>query len=136
VNEGPVLIICADHDLGQQLTSALAGIPLLLVSEGESAIEVLWDGNPVAVVVDFDLPRMSGYDVLRHLSMRRPELLKRTIVLIDPEDGTLPLIEDVPVGYRAPKPLDLVALARIVRRIADPVPAESSRDEGRTSQRS
>lgn len=126
MDERAVLVICADHDLEDLVTSALVGIPLLLVSDGESAIDVLWDGSPAAVVVDFDMARMGGYDVLRHLSMRRPELLERTIVLIDPDVGTLPLIEEVPVGYRVPKPLDIGALGKIALRIVDAPSSESA----------
>jgi CheY-like chemotaxis protein len=89
------------------------------VADGEAAIEHLWDASPNLIVLDLELPRHSAYDVLRHLSMYRPELLVRTVAIIaasSPEMNAL--VHAVTVGSYLEKPVDAASLRSAVARVA------------------
>ncbi len=92
-------LVAVAAELQQQVIEALDGWILHTFPDGESAIDHLWEGSPDLIVLDFDLPRMTAYDVVRHLSMRRPELLERTVVLIDGNDNARALIEGVTIRH-------------------------------------
>ena len=98
MSQGRALVAVA-AELQQQVIEALDGWTLHAFPDGESAIDHLWEGSPDLIVLDFDLPRMTAYDVVRHLSMRRPELLPRTVVLIDGNDHARALIEGVTIRH-------------------------------------
>ena len=105
VSQGRALVAVA-AELQQQVIEALDGWTLHAFPDGESAIDHLWEGSPDLIVLDFDLPRMTAYDVVRHLSMRRPELLPRTVVLIDGNDNARALIEGVTIRHCIDKSAD------------------------------
>ena|SRR5437667_2517539 len=48
--------------------------------DGAEAIEKLKNGRFNVVLLDLMMPRVNGYDVLRHIGKTQPELLRRTIV--------------------------------------------------------
>ncbi|MCM2317692.1 MAG: response regulator, partial [Thermoanaerobaculia bacterium] len=69
------------------------------------------------IVLDLMLPRLSGFDVIRHLMMRRPDLLKATIVVSGAQDSTLQFI-DVNEFYAVlHKPFDFMELPRLVEEL-------------------
>jgi len=86
-------------------------------ADGEGAIKHLWEDSFAAIVLDLLLPHLSGYDVIRHLSMRRPDLLACTIVLTGVADVSLAFIDPKSVFAILKKPLDanqlLAALAQL-----------------------
>jgi DNA-binding response OmpR family regulator len=88
------------------------------VADGEAAIDYLWEGATDLVILDFDLPRQSAYDVIRHLSMHRPELLDHTIVLFDGAPEAQALVHAVPIGTRLQKPFDSESLHYAIARVA------------------
>jgi len=48
--------------------------------DGEEAIAKLQQGTYDVILLDLMMPRVNGYDVLKHIGKTRPELLRRTIV--------------------------------------------------------
>jgi len=48
--------------------------------DGEEAIAKLRNRTYDVILLDLMMPRVNGYDVLRHIGKTRPELLRRTIV--------------------------------------------------------
>ncbi|HVT02297.1 MAG TPA: response regulator [Thermoanaerobaculia bacterium] len=85
--------------------------------DGEGAIKYLWDESFEAIVLDLMLPHLSGYDVIRHLSMRRPELLARTIILTGVTDVSLAFIDPQSVFAIIKKPLDAQELLQTLERL-------------------
>lgn len=119
VSQGRALVAVA-AELQQQVIEALDGWILHAFPDGESAIDHLWEGSPDLIVLDFDLPRMTAYDVVRHLSMRRPELLDRTVVLIDGNDNARALIEGVTIRHCIDKSIGHTAIATALRALQAP----------------
>jgi len=117
VSQGRALVAVA-AELQQQVIEALDGWTLHAFPDGESAIDHLWEGSPDLIVLDFDLPRMTAYDVVRHLAMRRPELLARTTLLMGTDDNAHALIQGVAVGRCLAKPVAAQLLSDSVRREA------------------
>ena len=111
-------LVAVGAELRQQLVEVLRGWAVIAVADGESAIDHLWEGSPDLIILDFDLPRQSAYDVIRHLSMRRPELLPRTIALFDGDPEVRALVHAVPIGTRLEKPVDASNLRTAIARVA------------------
>jgi len=84
------------------------------VVDGEGAISQLFTGFFDAIILDLMLPRLSGFDVIRHLMMRRPELLKSTIIVTGAQDSTLQFIDANELYAVLHKPFDFNELPRLV----------------------
>jgi DNA-binding NarL/FixJ family response regulator len=108
----PRALVAVAAELQQQVIDALDGWELHVSPDGEDAIGCLWEASPDLVVIDFDLPRMTAYDLVRHLCMRRPELLCRTLILVEHDDAARALLEDVAIGCTLEKPFDADSFAR------------------------
>jgi DNA-binding NarL/FixJ family response regulator len=114
---GPLVAI-HDEELRQRVVAALGDPPAFDAGDGEAAIDHLWQATPSVIILDLELPRLSAYDVVRHLSMRRPELLPRVVVLTPEGDQIAPLLEELDLRHRVPKPFAVAALIDLVRAIA------------------
>jgi DNA-binding response OmpR family regulator len=111
-----VLIVEDDPILRDRIARSLAEYEVSLAEDGEAAIEFLWNRSFDAIVLDLMLPRLSGYDVIRHLTMRTPELLRRTIITTGAVDGTLTYLQTEDVFALLRKPFALEELnATLVR---------------------
>lgn len=110
-----LLMIEDDKLIADRILHVLA--PLADVThahDGEEAIEHLWSGTFDVILLDLMLPRLSGFDVIRHLMMHRPDLLKSTIVSSAATESTLQFIDENAVHRVLRKPFDVVDLAAIV----------------------
>ena len=85
--------------------------------DGEAGIERLWNEKFDVVLLDLMLPRMSGYDVIRHLSMRDPETLRRTIIITAADEATLSFFNEGDVAAIFRKPLKLEELRTFVEEL-------------------
>jgi hypothetical protein len=63
------------------------------------------------------LPHLSGFDVLRHLMLRRGDLLKRTIVMTAATDESLQFIDRNTVGGVLRKPFEVAALPDFIAKL-------------------
>jgi len=91
---------------------------ITIVAEGDSAIERLTHAHYDCVLLDLTLPRLSGFDVLRHLMIRKPEMLKKTVIMTAAADESLQFIDPATVGGVLRKPFAVAMLADIVAYIA------------------
>jgi DNA-binding response OmpR family regulator len=118
--EKPTVLLIEDEALiASRIEAALvATSTVTLAEDGESAIEKLWTGSYDCILLDLMLPRLSGFDVVRHLMMRRPELLKATVIMTAAGDASLQFIDPTAVGKVLRKPFDLGTLPEIVTEVA------------------
>jgi DNA-binding response OmpR family regulator len=116
----PTVLLIEDEALiADRIQAALAPTSEVTIAEdGESAIEKLWSGSYDCILLDLMLPRLSGFDVVRHLMMRRPELLKATVIMSAAGDASLQFIDPNAVGKVLRKPFDLGILPGVVTEIA------------------
>jgi DNA-binding response OmpR family regulator len=78
-----VLIVEDDVQIQRLLTAILnrEGLTAVAVPDGKAALALLETNDFDAIVLDLMLPLVNGFDVLRHLSVAKPALLERTVVL-------------------------------------------------------
>lgn len=114
-----VLVIEDEQLIAARIESVLdSTCSVTTVAEGDAAIERLAQGDYDCVLLDLTLPRLSGFDVLRHLMIRRPELLKATVIMTAATDESLQFIDPATVGGVLRKPFAVGALADVVASIA------------------
>ena len=118
--EKPTVLLIEDEALiASRIEAALvATSTVTLAEDGESAIEKLWTGSYDCILLDLMLPRLSGFDVVRHLMMRRPELLKATVIMTAAGDASLQFIDPTAVGKVLRKPFDLGTLPEVVAEVS------------------
>jgi len=78
-----VLLVEDDPALARLLQTLVARehMAVDVVTRGDEALKAIEGGRYLAIVLDLMLPVMSGFEVMRQLSARRPEVLSRIIVL-------------------------------------------------------
>jgi CheY-like chemotaxis protein len=114
-----VLVIEDEPLIASRIESVLESTcSVTTVAEGDAAIERLHHGRYDCILLDLTLPRLSGFDVLRHLMIRRPELLKATVIMTAATDESLQFIDANAVAGVLRKPFAVAALADMVRSIA------------------
>ncbi len=116
----PTVLLIEDEALiASRIESALASTSEVTIAEdGEAAIEKLWTGSYDCILLDLMLPRLSGFDVVRHLMMRRPELLKATVIMTAAGDASLQFIDPNAIGRVLRKPFDIGTLPGVVAEVA------------------
>jgi CheY-like chemotaxis protein len=113
-----VLLVEDEQVIAARIEAVLADTcAVTTVAEGDAAIERLVHGSYDCVLLDLTLPRLSGFDVLRHLMIRKPEMLKSTVVMTAATDESLQFIDPSAVGGILRKPFAVGALAEVVERV-------------------
>jgi CheY-like chemotaxis protein len=87
------------------------------IAEGGTAIEHLLTGHYDCILLDLMLPHLSGFDVLRHLILRKPELLKATVVMTAATDESLQFIDQKAIAGVLRKPFEVAALPELVNSV-------------------
>ena len=114
-----VLVVEDEPVIVARIESVLAASSVVTtVAEGDAAIERLCNESYDCILLDLTLPRLSGFDVLRHLMIRQPELLKSTVVMTAATDESLQFIDPAAVGGVLRKPFAVAALAEIVETMS------------------
>jgi DNA-binding response OmpR family regulator len=113
-----LLLVEDDHILGSSLTKALEkhayGVDWL--KDGESALAALENSSFAAVILDINLPKVSGLDVLRTTRQKKN---KTPVLLLTARDTSLQKVEGLDAGaddYLV-KPFDLDELLARVRAL-------------------
>lgn len=109
-----VLLVEDEPMITDRIESALSGYAVTTVSEGEAAIQRLETSGYDCILLDLMLPHLSGFDVLRHLILRRADLLKRTFIMTAATDESLQFIEKDAVAGVLRKPFEVGSLAGLV----------------------
>lgn len=87
---------------------------VMTVTDGDAAIQQLATGNYDCILLDLMLPHLSGFDVLRHLMLRRGDLLKRTFIMTAASDESLQFIDRAAVAGVLRKPFEVATLPGLV----------------------
>ena len=113
-----VLLVEDEPMITDRIESALASTcTVTTVSDGDTAIQRLMSGQYDCILLDLMLPHLSGFDVLRHLVLRRGDLLKRTIVMTAATDESLQFIDRNAVGGVLRKPFEIGALPDMIANL-------------------
>src|SRR5258708_1264748 len=114
--DGPRLLLVEDeHLIAARIESALLSVAAVTsVAEGGAAIEHLLRDRYDCVLLDLTLPHLSGFDVLRHIVLHRPELLRRTVIMTAATDESLQFIDADSVAVILRKPFDMGAMVTLV----------------------
>ena len=109
-----VLLVEDEPMITDRIESALSSYAVTVAPDGESAIQRLESGGYDCILLDLMLPHLSGFDVLRHLILRRPDLLKRTFIMTAATDESLQFIEKESVAGVLRKPFEVGSLPGLV----------------------
>jgi CheY-like chemotaxis protein len=113
-----VLLVEDEPMITDRIESVLASTcAVTSVTDGDTAIQRLVSGQYDCVLLDLMLPHLSGFDVLRHLVLRRGDLLKRTIVMTAATDESLQFIDRNAVGGVLRKPFEIAALPDLIAKL-------------------
>jgi len=110
VEDEPVIAARIEFALGSSYSVTIVG-------DGEAAIHRLIDEMFDCVLLDLTLAHLSGFDVLRHMIVRQPELLRSTVIMTAANDESLQFIDPKSVAGILRKPFDFAALGRIVTTV-------------------
>jgi DNA-binding response OmpR family regulator len=111
---GRVLLVEDEPMITDRIEAMLKEYAVTTVAEGEAAIQRLESADYDCILLDLMLPHLSGFDVLRHLMLRRPELLKRTFIMTAATDESLQFIERDAVAGVLRKPFEVATLPALV----------------------
>jgi len=104
-NELKILIADDDADIREALSRLLAGRRLVTAADGAAALRLAASEKPALILLDVNMPGMSGLEVLRRLtaSPRKP-----LVVMITAETGLETGVTALSLGIYAylTKPLD------------------------------
>lgn len=114
---GRILLVEDEPMITDRIESALSDYSVTTVSEGDAAIQRLESGSYDCILLDLMLPHLSGFDVLRHLMLRRGDLLKRTFIMTAATDESLQFIERDAVAGVLRKPFEIASLPGLVERV-------------------
>jgi CheY-like chemotaxis protein len=88
------------------------------VPNGKVALEKLGERRYDAIVLDLMMPVMNGFDVMRHLAIHSPALLRRTIVTTGVNEKLLASFDASLVYAVIRKPFDITHLTKTVAECA------------------
>ena len=120
-NARRVLLVEDEPVVAARIESVLAPTSTIVtVENGDVAIESLIAEPYDCVLLDLTLPRLSGFDVLRHMAMRQPEMIRNTIILTAATDESLQFIDGTAVAGVLRKPFSPDQVLELVDRVAAP----------------
>ena len=79
--------------------------------DGVEGLAAIRRRNPRVIILDLLLPRANGFEVLRHLNDRSPEILARIIIVTAATESTYAGCKEIPLTRAVlRKPIDLELL--------------------------
>jgi two-component system KDP operon response regulator KdpE len=96
LSEGRVLIIENDQDQAELLQEWLLreGYEALVCTDGKEAIRRFHEFHPTLVLLDFVLPSLSGWDVLRHIK----EASQAPVIVVTSTNGNSNVVKGLSMG--------------------------------------
>jgi DNA-binding NtrC family response regulator len=114
----PRVLVAEDDDSVRTLCAAALsrdGYAVDSVANGRDALAKLENGDYVAVLLDLGMPFVHGSTVISMIEQRRPDLLRRVIVMTGVHEAVLdPIFGHVGAVLR--KPLTVEQIQSVVRR--------------------
>jgi DNA-binding response OmpR family regulator len=115
MNPSHSVLIIEDDDATRDLLAAIAtdyGFVPQVAADGETAMGQLAESDFEVVLIDLLLPRVDGFELLRLLKSKKPDLLERTIVVTAASEmSTRECVELRSVWRLMHKPVDVDALS-------------------------
>lgn len=105
-----VLVVDDDRALQVLLNVILtrSGFDVEFASTGTEAVKKLdADGEFKAVLLDLILPELSGIEILDHLTLKKPSVLPRVIILTSASRGVLDRVDISRIHSVIRKPFDI-----------------------------
>jgi two-component system response regulator AtoC len=96
----------------------LEGFHVLTASSGTAAIEILTQHHPEIALIDFDLPGMSGVEVMRRMRRMNPALVVILMSSSPDVDGELD-VQELGAFHYLSKPLQETELLETLRRATE-----------------
>lgn len=130
-----VLVVDDDRDIRDLLRFMLEadGYTVETANDGVAALEALTHTDEIWIVLlDINMPRMTGLEVCEHLSALGGHVARHLVVLMTAgrfPDGDAPS----PVRALLPKPFDLHTLQALIAELADIEPDVDVGDESHAS---
>jgi CheY-like chemotaxis protein len=115
----PQVLLVEDESLvANRIEFSLGGrYSITAVDEGDAAIHLLIDHPFDCILLDLTLAHLSGFDVLRHMIVRQPEMLRSTVIMTAANDESLQFIDPNTVAGVLRKPFDFAVLGSLVASI-------------------
>jgi len=120
----PIVLIDDDQSWGRATTDLLRseGYDVQTAEDGERGLELLEHVHPQMVILDANLPRLGGLEILREL---RQGDVRLPVLMISADDRSTLINEAMAAGASAflRKPVAAGLLLRAIRRLAPAAPA-------------
>jgi len=117
---GKVLIVDDEENVRDLIQRILkeAGYEVVTATDGEEAIDALRRTNVGVVLLDIKMPRMSGMEVLKHITTRRPDI---SVIMVTGSADAGTAVEAMKMGAYdyVTKPFDGDDLIRKVKMAAE-----------------
>jgi DNA-binding response OmpR family regulator len=117
-SQARVLVVDDNEDAADSLGTLLGvmGYEVRIAYDGPQAIEAADEFQPQVALLDIGLPRLSGYDIARHVREHRgPEVLLVAITGWGQEEDRRKA-RDAGFDHHFTKPADFEALAKLIDR--------------------
>lgn len=113
------VLVVEDDAIHRKVLAALvqqAKLEAVFTADGAAALEQLSSGSFDVVILDLNLPQMSGFDLLQRVRETAPDMLTRIIVVSGLGDAELSEIDPGQICSILRKPIDLAEFQRVVQQ--------------------
>jgi DNA-binding response OmpR family regulator len=128
-----ILIVDDDDTVREMLRRVLVseGYAVVTAADGAQALKIAEGGNVDLVLLDLNMPAMSGWDTFERLTRENPSL---AVIVITARSSQLVMAEGAGVGALLEKPLDFPMLLKTVTQLlAEPPATRLARLAGKSS---
>jgi DNA-binding NarL/FixJ family response regulator len=120
----PLTLLVVDDDLGTRLSISdyleMSGYSVLTAADGQEALAMVQTYHPHLMVTDIVMPRMNGYELVRHVR-QHPKFRLLPVIFLTARNKT----EERIAGYQSgadlylPKPFELNELGAAIRNLLE-----------------
>ncbi|PPS41433.1 response regulator transcription factor [Chroococcidiopsis sp. TS-821] len=120
----PLTLLVVDDDLGTRLSISdyleMSGYSVLTAADGQEALAMVETYHPHLMVTDIVMPRMNGYELVRHVR-QNPKFRLLPVIFLTARNKT----EERIAGYQSgadlylPKPFELKELGAAIRNLLE-----------------
>lgn len=120
----PLTVLLAEDDEGTRLSICdyleLEGYSVVLASDGEMALQQVFDYQPQLIITDIGMPYLDGYTLIQKVR-QHPAFRLLPVVFLTAHNDMQDRIRGYQVGCDAylPKPFDLQEIGAIVRNLLE-----------------